>query len=99
VLYLPIAPHGYLADARRPGSVYTYFLPWVADVPGAQERLISDIEAQQVAVIVLDQQTAIWDQYRFSSYAPAVYAHILSHYRPVDSNDRRKARIFVRAAP
>jgi hypothetical protein len=99
VLYLPIAPQGYLADARRPGSFYTYFLPWVADLPGAQERLIQDIETQQVAVIVLDQQAAVWDQYRFSSYAPTVYAHIMSHYRPVDSGDRRKARIFVRAAP
>lgn len=99
VLYLPIAPHGYLADQRRPGSFYTYFLPWVADLPGAQERLISDIETQRVAVIVLDQQATIWDRYRFSSYAPTVYAHIMSHYRPVDSNDRRKARIFVRAAP
>lgn len=99
VLYLPIAPHGYLADARRPGSFYTYFLPWNADVPGAQERLIADIEEQRVAVIVLDQESMIWDKYRFSAYAPKVLAHILSNYRPVDSNDRKKARIFVRAAP
>lgn len=99
VLYLPIAPQGYLAEARRPGSFYTYFLPWIADMPGAQERLIADIERQQVAVIVLDQDARIWDRYRFREYAPAVYAHILATYRPVDSNDRRKARIFVRNGP
>jgi hypothetical protein len=99
VLYLPIAPQGYLADERRPGSFYTYFLPWIADVPGAQERLIADIEQQQVAVIVLDQESLVWGKYRFSSYAPKVLAHIQAHYRPADTNDRKKARIFVRATP
>jgi hypothetical protein len=98
-LYLPIAPQGYLGDARRPGSFYTYFLPWIADVPGAQERLIEDIERQQVAVIVLEQESQVWDRYKFSSYAPKVYAHMLSNYRPVDSNDKKKARIFVRSTP
>ncbi|MGE3272831.1 MAG: hypothetical protein AB7P40_29105, partial [Chloroflexota bacterium] len=99
VLYLPIAPQGYLADERRPGSFYTYFLPWVADIPGAQDRLIADIEAQRVAVIVLDQESMIWDRYRFSEYAPRVFAHIMANYKPADTGDRRKARVFVRVAP
>ena len=89
VLYLPIAPQGYLGDARRPGSFYTYFLPWIADVPGAQERLIADIEQQQVAVIVLEQESQVWDRYKFSSYAPKVNAHILSNASPTATTRRR----------
>jgi len=98
VLFLPIAPHGYLADDRRPGSFFTYFLPWQADLPGAQERLIADIDANEVAVIVLDQETLLWDKYRLRDYAPLVLAHIQANYHPVDSQDRRKARFFVRGA-
>lgn len=98
VLFLPIAPQGYLADDRRPGSFFTYFLPWQVDIPGAQERLIADIEANQVAVIVLDQDAMIWDKYRFREYAPLVLAHIQANYHPVDSQDRRRARFFVRGA-
>lgn len=99
VLFLPISPDGYLAADRRPGSFYSFFLPWEADLPDAEARLITDIEANQVAVIVLDQETPVWDKYRFRDYAPQVYAHIMSAYRPVDSSDRRQARIFVRAVP
>lgn len=98
VLFLPIAPQGYLADDRRPGSFYTYFLPWQADIPGAQERLIADIEANRVAVIVLDQDTAVWGKYRLRDYAPLVLAHIQANYHPVDTQDRRRARYFVRGA-
>ena len=99
ILYLPIAPQGYLADDRRPGSFYTSFLPWYADVPGAEDRLIADIEQNRVKVIVLDQEALIWDKYRLSEYAPRLYAHIMATYRPLDGGDRRRARLFVRAAP
>jgi hypothetical protein len=99
ILYLPMSPDGYLAADRRPGSFYSFFLPWEADVPGAEDRLIADIEHNQVKVIVLDQETPVWEKYRFRDYAPQVYAHIMSAYRPVDSGDRRQARIFVRAVP
>jgi hypothetical protein len=99
ILYLPIAPHGYLADDRRPGSFYTSFLPWYADVPGAEDRLIADIEQNRVKVIALDQEALIWDKYRLSEYAPRLYAHIMSAYKPLDGGDRKRARLFVRAAP
>jgi hypothetical protein len=99
ILYLPMSPDGYLGADRRPGSFYSFFLPWEADVPGAQDRLIADIEQNQVKVIVLDQETPVWEKYRFRDYAPQVYAHIMSSYRPVDSSDRKQARIFVRTVP
>jgi hypothetical protein len=99
ILYLPIAPHGYLADDRRPGSFYTSFLPWYADAPGAEDRLIADIEQNRVKVIALDQEALIWDKYRLSEYAPRLYAHIMSAYKPLDGSDRKRARLFVRAAP
>jgi len=99
ILYLPLSPDGYLAADRRPGSFYAFFLPWQADLPGAEDRLIADIEQQQVKVIVLDQETPVWEKYRFREYAPRVYAHIMSAYRPVDSGNRKQARIFVRAVP
>ncbi|HZO24849.1 MAG TPA: hypothetical protein VFH48_02525 [Chloroflexota bacterium] len=98
ILYLPIAPQGYLADDRPTGSFYTSFLPWQADIPGAEDRLIADIEQNRVQVIVFDQEALIWDKYRLSEYAPRLYAHILATYRPLEG-DRRKARLFVRAAP
>jgi hypothetical protein len=50
-------------------------------------------------VIVLDQETAVWEKYRFRDYAPRVYAHILSAYRPLDPRSRSAARVFVRAVP
>jgi hypothetical protein len=96
---LPIAPQGYLADDRRPGSFYTSFLPWMAEQPGAEDRIIADIEQNRVATIVLDQEALVWDSYRLSAYAPRLYSHIMSAYRPYDGSDRRKARVFVRAAP
>lgn len=96
ILYLPIAPQGYLAHNRQPGSFYTFFLPWVADLPGAEDRVIADIEQRQVAVIVIDQETQVWGTYRLSEYAPKLYGHIVETYHPLDSGDRRKARIFVR---
>jgi hypothetical protein len=99
VLYLPMAPGGYLATDRRPGSFYAFFLPWQADLPDAEDRLIADIERNQVPVIVLDQETAVWEKYRFRDYAPHVYAHIMSAYRPLDARDSRQARVFVRAVP
>jgi hypothetical protein len=99
MLYLPIAPQGYLAHDRRPGSFYTYFLPWQADVPGAEDRLIADIEQNQVAVIVIDPDAEIWDKYRLTDYAPRLMAHIMGTYRPLDGGDKHKARIFVRNAP
>jgi hypothetical protein len=99
VLYLPMSPDGYLASDRRPGSFYSFFLPWEADLPDAQARLIADIEQNHVAVIVLDQETPVWDKYRFKDYAPDVYAHIMRAYRPVDTGDRRQARVFVRTVP
>jgi hypothetical protein len=99
ILYLPIAPQGYLADDRRPGSFYTSFLPWYADAPGAEDRLIADIEQNRVKLIVVDQEALIWDKYRLSEYAPRLYAHIMASYRPLDGGDRRRARLFVRAAP
>jgi len=99
VLYLPIAPGGYLATDRLPGSFYSFFLPWQADLPDAQDRLIADIERNRVAAIVLDPDTAVWEKYRFRDYAPRVYAHILSAYRPLDARSRDEARVFVRAVP
>ena len=97
VLFLPMAPDGYLSHDRQPGSFYSFFLPWQADVPGAEDRLIADIERNQVAVIVLDQETKVWDTYKFAEYAPRVYAHIRETYRPLDSRNRDQARIFIRA--
>ena len=97
VLYLPIAPHGYLAQDRRPGSFYTFFLPWQADVPGAEDRVIADIEANRVAVIFMDQDTQIWGKYRLREYAPRLHGHILNNFRPVDHRDPRRARIFARS--
>ena len=97
VLYLPIAPHGYLAQERSPGSFYTFFLPWQADIPGAEERVIADIEAHRVGVIYMDQETQIWGKYRLREYAPRLHAYILRAYRPVDSRDPKRARIFVPA--
>jgi hypothetical protein len=99
ILYLPLSPDGYLAADRQPGSFYSFFLPWEAEIPGAEERVIEDIEARQVPVIVLDQETPVWDKYRFRDYAPKLYAYILRAYRPRDDADARKARVFVRAAP
>jgi len=96
VLFLPMSPDGYLSDDRRPGSFYSFFLPWQAAVPGAEDRLIADIEQNEVAVIVLDQETAVWEKYQFGEYAPRVRDHILSTYHPVDSRDPKRARIFVR---
>jgi hypothetical protein len=99
VLYLPIGPQGYLADHRQPGSFYTSFLPWQADLPGAEDRLIADIEQNRVQVIVVDQEALIWDKYKLSEYAPRLHAHIMATYRPLDGGDRKRARLFVRAAP
>jgi hypothetical protein len=99
ILYLPMSPDGYLANDRCPGSFYVYFLPWQANLTGAEDRLIADIDHNRVAVIVLDQQTPVWDKYLFREYAPRVYDHILSTYRPIDSSDRRQARVFVRTVP
>jgi hypothetical protein len=99
VLFLPIGPQGYFAGDRRPGSFYTSFLPWYADAPGAEDRIIADIEQNRVKVIVVDQEALIWDKYRLSEYAPRLYAHIMAAYRPIDGGDRKRARIFVRAAP
>jgi hypothetical protein len=96
VLFLPMSPDGYVSHDRRPGSFYSFFLPWQAGVPGAEDRLIADIEESEVAVIVLDQQTAVWEKYQFGEYAPRVHAHILSTYRPLDSRDPNRAHIFVR---
>jgi hypothetical protein len=96
VLYLPIAPQGYLALDRQPGSFYTFFLPWQAAVPGAEDRIIADIEQNRVAVIVVDQDAQVWEKYRLSDYAPHLVAHIMANYHPLDGNDRRKARIFAR---
>jgi hypothetical protein len=98
VLFLPITPHGYLAHDRRPGSFYAFFLPWQADVPGAEDRVIADLERDRVAVVVLDQEAAVWGKHRLRDYAPRLHAHILATYSPVDSGDRRRARIFVRKA-
>jgi hypothetical protein len=99
ILYLPLAPHGYLADDRRPGSFYTGFLPWQADIPGSEDRLIADITRNRVQLIVVDQEALIWDKYRLSEYAPRLVAHIMTHYRPLDGGDKRRARLFVRADP
>jgi hypothetical protein len=99
ILYLPMSPDGYLAADRPPGSYYSFFLPWEAEIPGAEERVIEDIEARQVPVVVLDQQTPVWAKYRFRDYAPKLYAYITRAYRPKDDADPRKARVFVREAP
>jgi len=99
ILYLPMSPDGYLAADRRPGSFYSFFLPWEADVPGAEDRVIADIERNHIAVIVMDQETAVWGKYRLHDYAPRLSAHILTTYRPVDSGDPHQARIFVRGVP
>ncbi len=96
VLYLPIAPQGYLTLDRQPGSFYTFFLPWQAAIPGAEDRIIADIEQRHVSVIVVDQDAQVWDKYRLSDYAPHLVAHIMAAYHPLDGGDRRKARIFVR---
>lgn len=98
ILYLPLSPHGYLAANRPPGSFYSFFLPWEAELAGAEDRVIEDIEARQVPVIVLDQETPVWDKYKFKDYAPKLYAYIMRTYRPEDDADARKARLFVRAA-
>ena len=96
VLYLPIAPQGYLAHNRPPGSFYTFFLPWQADVPGAEDRVIADIEANRVAVVFMDQDTEIWGKYRLREYAPRLHAHVVQNFRPIDNRDPRRARIFAR---
>ena len=99
IVFLPIAPQGYLSSDHRPGSFHTFFLPWQAALPGAEERIIADIEQNRVAVIVMEQESLVWDKYRLSEYAPRLVAHIMATYHPVDGGDRRKARIFVRNAP
>lgn len=35
----------------------------------------------------------------FAYYAPRVLEHIRQTYRPLDSRDKERARIFVRQAP
>lgn len=99
VLYLPIAPQGYLAQDRRPGSFHAFFLPWQADLPGAEDRVIADIEANKVAVIFMDQDTQIWGKYRLREYAPRLHQYVLTRYRPVDHRDPRRARVFARVDP
>jgi hypothetical protein len=99
VLFLPMSPDGYVSNDRRPGSFYSFFLPWQADVPGAEDRLIADVEQNRVAVIVVDQESEVWDRYHFGDYAPRVLEHIKQAYRPLDSRDKDRARIFVRQAP
>jgi hypothetical protein len=61
--------------------------------------MIGDIEANRVSVIVIDQEAAVWGRYRFRDYAPRVYAHVTANFRPVDSSDRRRAKIFARDRP
>jgi hypothetical protein len=99
ILFLPISPHGYLAENRRPGSFHTSFLPWEAAIPGAEDRIIAEIEQNRVTMIVLEQDALIWDTYRLREYAPKLYAHIMAAYRPLDGGNRQRARYFVRAAP
>ena len=99
VLFLPASIDGYLAHRRMPGSFFYFFLPWQAEIPGAQERIIGDIEANQVAVVFIDQDTAVWGRHRFRDYAPNVYAHVTANFRPLDSTDRRRAKLFVRDPP
>jgi hypothetical protein len=96
VLFFPASIDGYLAHGRTPGSFFYFFLPWQAEIPGAQERIIDDIESRHVAVVFIDQEAQVWGKYRFRDYAPKIYAHVTTNFRPVDSNDRRRARIFVR---
>ena len=50
-------------------------------------------------MIVLDQEAEVWGKYQFREYAPRVLAHIFDTYRPLDTADRRRARVFVRDAP
>jgi hypothetical protein len=99
VLFFPASIDGYLAHGRMPGSFFYFFLPWQAEIPGGQERIIDDIEANGVSMVSIDQEAQVWGRYRFRDYAPLVYAHVTANFRPVDSSDRRRARIFVRDAP
>jgi hypothetical protein len=96
VLFFPASIDGYLAHGRPPGSFFYFFLPWQAEIPGAQERIIDDIESRRVATVFIDQEAQVWGKYRFRDYAPKVYAHVTTNFRPVDSNDRRRAKLFVR---
>ncbi len=98
VLFFPASIDGYLAHERMPGSFYYFFLPWQAEIPGSQERLIDDIEANDVRLVFIDQEAQVWGRYRFRDYAPKIHAHVTANFRPLDSNDRRRARIFVRDA-
>jgi hypothetical protein len=68
-------------------------------VPGAENRLIADVEQNRVPVIVVDQESEVWDKYHFGDYAPRVLEYIKQAYRPLDSRDKDRARIFVRQAP
>ena len=77
-------------------DTYTFPTPFADGTFKVGEVIFAE---QQVAVIVLDQETPVWEKYKFREYAPKVYAHIVSAYRPVDSQDRRQARVFVRAVP
>jgi hypothetical protein len=99
VLFFPASIDGYLAHGRMPAGFFYFFLPWQAEIPGAQETIIDDIEANRVAVVFIDQEAAVWGRYRFRDYAPRVYAHVTANFRPVDSSDRRRAKIFVRDPP
>lgn len=44
----------YLAADRMPGTSYYMFYPWVYDVPGASDQLMSDIASGKNALIIFD---------------------------------------------
>lgn len=99
----PIDPQAYLAARRLPASRYAFYLPWLAASPQISAGLVSDLEASQPPVVVINFGAPIirWtgvatERYVVSEYAAGLAAYLNQHYTPVDINNPRWSAVYLR---
>ncbi len=62
MLIYPLRPELYVASNRNPGSYYYFYLPWVADMPGTQAQIISDIKNNRVKIVIMESDWKIGNE-------------------------------------
>ena len=95
ILVYPYDPISYITTARKPGSFHYFFLPWQADINGSQEKVIADIERNNVKLVYFSPYDDIRGK-RVENYSDKIYEYLKKNYETIRLPEGTPGLIFIK---
>jgi hypothetical protein len=96
MILIPGKPELHVTLQRKTGSYYYFFLPWIADQPESESRLINDIEKNMVPFILVDNAYNIFGRGTPSIYMKNTLQFLESNPHYIRKDIDNSIRIYLR---